>query len=241
MTPFLFGYICSYIWLGSRYKWNHILPFLLCVVYLTWHPLGTSMSSSVSLVSLSMALWAHPWRHSNDRKWRRAKEPLSKRGRGELKSCLKLSTQKTKIIASSPVTSWETEEDKWKQQQILFSWAPKSLWIGTIATKFKKCAPLGRKTMTNLDSILKSSNITDKDPYSQSYGFSSGHIWMWDVGHKEGWRMKNWCFSNCGAGEDSWESLGLQGDQTSQSWRKSILNIHWNDCCWSSNTLATWC
>ena len=47
--------------------------------------------------------------------------------------------------------------------------------------------------------------------------------------------------SNCGAGESSWESLGLQGDLTSQSWRKSSLNIHWKDWCWSSNTLATWC
>ena len=46
---------------------------------------------------------------------------------------------------------------------------------------------------------------------------------------------------NCGVGEDSWESLGLQGDQTSQSWRISVLNIHWQDWCWSSNTLATWC
>ena len=43
---------------------------------------------------------------------------------------------------------------------------------------------------------------------------------------------------NCGDGEDSWESLGLQGDQTSQSWRKSTLNIHWKDWYWSwrSNT-----
>ena len=47
--------------------------------------------------------------------------------------------------------------------------------------------------------------------------------------------------SNCGAREDSWESLGLQGDQTSWSSRKSILNIHWKDWCWSTNTLATWC
>ena len=48
---------------------------------------------------------------------------------------------------------------------------------------------------------------------------------------------------NCGVGEDSWESLGMQGDQTSPSWRKSTLNIHWKDWCWSwsSNTLATWC
>ena len=47
--------------------------------------------------------------------------------------------------------------------------------------------------------------------------------------------------SNCGAGEDSWESLGKQGVQTSQSLRKSTLNTLWKDWCWSSNTLATWC
>ena len=48
---------------------------------------------------------------------------------------------------------------------------------------------------------------------------------------------------NCGVGEDSWECLVLQGDQTSQSYRKSVLNIHWKDWCWSwnSNGLATWC
>ena len=48
---------------------------------------------------------------------------------------------------------------------------------------------------------------------------------------------------NCSVGEDSWGSLGLQGDQTSPSERKSVLNIHWKDWCWSWNsyTLATWC
>ena len=48
---------------------------------------------------------------------------------------------------------------------------------------------------------------------------------------------------NCGVGEDSWESLGWQGDTTSPSWRKSVLNIHCKDWCWSwnANTLATWC
>ena len=49
--------------------------------------------------------------------------------------------------------------------------------------------------------------------------------------------------SNCGTGEDSWESLGQQGDQTSKSERKSVPNIHWKDSCWnwSSNTLEIWC
>ena len=48
---------------------------------------------------------------------------------------------------------------------------------------------------------------------------------------------------NSGVGEDSWESLGQQGEPTSPFWRKSDLNIHWKDWCWSwnSNTLATWC
>ena len=48
---------------------------------------------------------------------------------------------------------------------------------------------------------------------------------------------------NCGVGEDSWEPFGQQGDPSSPSWRKSVLNIHWKDWCWSWNfsTLATWC
>ena len=48
---------------------------------------------------------------------------------------------------------------------------------------------------------------------------------------------------NCGVGEDSWESLGLQGDPTSSSEGRSVLSVHWKDWCWSwnSNTLPTWC
>ena len=48
---------------------------------------------------------------------------------------------------------------------------------------------------------------------------------------------------NCGVRENAWESLGLQGDPTSPSYRKSVLNIYWKDWCWSWNydTSATWC
>ena len=48
---------------------------------------------------------------------------------------------------------------------------------------------------------------------------------------------------NCSVGEDSWKSLGLQGDPTGPSWGRSVLGVHWKDWCWSwdSNTLATWC
>ena len=63
------------------------------------------------------------------------------------------------------------------------------------------------------------------------------------VGPKRKLSAKKLMLLNCGVGEESQESLGLQGDPTSQSQRKSVLNIHWKDWCWSwnSNTLATWC
>ena len=48
--------------------------------------------------------------------------------------------------------------------------------------------------MINLDSILKSRGIADKVLSSQSYGFSSSHVWMWKLDHKESWAPKNWCF-----------------------------------------------
>ena len=56
-------------------------------------------------------------------------------------------------------------------------------------------------------------HFADKSHYSQIYGFSSSHVHMLDLDHKEGWMPKNWCFQT----EDSWESLGLQGDESSQS------------------------
>ena len=96
--------------------------------------------------------------------------------------------------------------------------------------------------MTSLDSIKKQRHhFADKGPYSQSYGFSSSHVWMWELDHEEGW-VFNWCFWTVVLDKDSWESLGLQGDPTSPFWRKSTLNIYWKDWrrSWSSNTLATW-
>ena len=54
---------------------------------------------------------------------------------------------------------------------------------------------LGRKAMTNLDSILKRRHyFANKGPSSQSYGFSSGHVWLWELDYKESWALKNWCF-----------------------------------------------
>ena len=74
--------------------------------------------------------------------------------------------------------------------------------------------------MTNLDSILKSRDINyfaNKGPSSQSYGFSSSHVWMWELGLQRKLSVEEFMLLNHGVGEDSWESLGLQGYQISQS------------------------
>ena len=80
--------------------------------------------------------------------------------------------------------------------------------------------------------------FANKGPSSQGYDFSSSHIWMWELDSEESWAPKNWCFWTVVL-----ESLGLQGDPTGPSWRRSVLGVHWNDWCWrwNSNTLATSC
>ena len=72
--------------------------------------------------------------------------------------------------------------------------APKSLQMVTEAIKLRHLL-LWIKAMTNLDNILKSRDITiaNKGPSSQSYGFSSSHVWMWELDCKESWVSKNWC------------------------------------------------
>ena len=73
---------------------------------------------------------------------------------------LKLNIQKIKIMASGPITSWQIHGEKYRKEwQTLFSWAPKSLRMVTAAMKLKDAIPW-KKVMTNLDSILKSRDIT---------------------------------------------------------------------------------
>ena len=110
---------------------------------------------------------------------------------------------------------------KWKQWQTLFLGGCKITADGDFSHEIKRHLLLGRKAMTNLDSILKSRDITllTKSPSSQSYGFSNCHVWVWELDYKESWAWRIDAL-NCGVGEDSWESLGLQGDhpQGNQSW-----------------------
>ena len=88
---------------------------------------------------------------------------------------LKLNIQKTKIVASGPITSWQIDRETVSDFIFLGS---KITADGDCSQEIKKRLLLGRKVMTNLDSIFKSRDIANKGPSSQGYGFSSSHVWM---------------------------------------------------------------
>ena len=111
---------------------------------------------------------------------------------------LKLNIQKTKIVASGSTTSWEIDGETVEIVTDLILGASQITTDGDCSHEIKRRLLLGRKAMTNLDSILKSRDITlpTKVPSSQSYSFSSGHVWMWELDCEETWVLKNWCFWN---------------------------------------------
>ena len=115
---------------------------------------------------------------------------------------------------------------------------------GDCSYEIKRHLLLGRKAMINIDSILKSRDIT----LLAKLGLVKAMVFPVVMYGCESWVIKKLSTKelmllNYGFGEDSWESLGQQENPTSPSWRKSVLNIHWKDWCWSwsSNSLATWC
>ena len=93
---------------------------------------------------------------------------------------LKLSIQKTKIMASSPITSWQIDGETMETVTDFIFLSSKITADGDCSHEIKRHLLLGRKVITNLDSILKSRDITlpTKVHLSQTYGFSSSHVWM---------------------------------------------------------------
>ena len=81
-----------------------------------------------------------------------------------------------------------------KQWQTLFFCGSKIPADGDCSHEIKRCLLLGRKAMSNLDSIWKSRDNSNKDLSSQGCGFSSSHVWMWELNYNESWAPKNWCF-----------------------------------------------
>ena len=116
---------------------------------------------------------------------------------------------------------------------------------GDCIHEIKRCLFLGRKAMTNLDSILKRRHyFADKYLCSQSYGFSISHVWVWELNIQkaEHWRtdaFELWCWRRLL--RVPWTSR--RSNQSILKEIESVLGVHWKDWCWSwsSNTLTTWC
>ena len=91
---------------------------------------------------------------------------------------LKLIIQKTNIMASSSITSWQKDEEKVEAVTDSIFLGSKITADGNCSHEIKRHLLLGTKAMTNLDSILQRYYFAKKDLSSQSYGFSSSHVWM---------------------------------------------------------------
>ena len=96
------------------------------------------------------------------------------------KAGLKLNIQKTKIMASGPITSWQIDGETMETTRDFISLGSKITADDDCSHEIKSCLLLGRKVMTNLDSIIKKQRhyFANKGPPSQSHGFSSSYVWM---------------------------------------------------------------
>ena len=98
-------------------------------------------------------------------------------------------------MASGPITSWQIDGETMEIVADFILGGSKITADGDCSHEIERYLLLGRKTMTNLDSILKNRDyLANKGPSSHSYGFSSSHVWMWELDYKESWAPKNWCF-----------------------------------------------
>ena len=106
---------------------------------------------------------------------------------------LKLNIQKTKIMASGPITLWQIDGETVAD----FTFGGSEITAnGDYTHEIKRRLLLGRKVMTNSRQHIQKQRhyFANKGPSSQGYGFSSDHVWMWELDCKESWVLKNWCF-----------------------------------------------
>ena len=99
-------------------------------------------------------------------------------------------------MASGPITSWQIDEETMETVTHVILLGSKITVDGNCSHEIKRHLFLGKKAMTNLESVLNSRNITlpTKVHLSQRYGFSSSHAWIWELDYKESWALKNSCF-----------------------------------------------
>ena len=161
------------------------------------------------------------------------KSLLMKMNKDSEKAGLKLNIQKMNIMPSGPITWWQIKGEKLEIVTNYFL-GSKVTAESDCSHEIKRCLLLGRKAMTGLDSILKSRDITlltKVSLYSQSNGFSSSHVWMWEF-HKKDWVLRNWCFWTVVWKKTHESPLDCKEIQPVHSkGNKSVLNIHWKDWC----------
>ena len=137
-----------------------------------------------------------------------------------------------------------SSKQKWKSassEKILFSWAPKFTADGDCSHGMKRHLLRGKKAMTNLDSVFKSRDITFPTKVCILKAMVLSVAYMDVITGLQRLSAKELMLSNCGAGEDSWESLGLERRSNQSILKKINPEYSLKNCCWSSNTLTTWC
>ena len=97
-------------------------------------------------------------------------------------------------MASGPITSWQIDKETMATVKDFILGASKITADGDCSHEIKRRLLLERKVMTNLDSILKSRDITLPTKVRLIKAISSSHVWMWELVYKESWALKNWCF-----------------------------------------------
>ena len=144
----------------------------------------------------------------------------------------KLNIQKTKIMASSPITSWQIDGERVETVADFILEGSKITADGDCSYEIKRRLLLGRKVMTNLDSVSKAEILLcqQRSIYSRLWFFQWSCMDV-RVGLWRKLSAEELMLSNCGVGEDSWESFGLQGDPTSPFWRRSALGFLWKEWC----------
>ena len=111
------------------------------------------------------------------------------------KAGLKLNIQKTKIMASGPITSWQIDGETMKIVIDFILLGSKITVDGDYSHEIEMLAPWKKSYDKPRQHIkMQRHYFTDKGLASQSYGFSSSHVWMWELDHKESWVLNNWCF-----------------------------------------------
>ena len=146
-------------------------------------------------------------------------------------------------MASGPITTWQIEAEKVEVVTDFFFLGSKITKDGDCSHEIRRWLLLGRKAMTNLDSVLNSRDILlTKVCIVKAIVFPVVMYGCESCTTKKA-ESQELMPLNCVARKDSWKSLGQKGDQTSQSQGKSVLNTLWNDWCWSWNSsiLVIWC